>query len=606
MDLTRIEKRYYGILVVLVFTYLVLRSIYVPFVYDEAATFFIYIRLNEWVPWFSYWDANNHLLNSALGVLFYQLFGKSEFVLRLPSLLSFLFYAIATIGISRFFSREVLRYSFVSVMVLMPGFLEFFALARGYGLSISFLTLSVWYALKYINGAQERSAFASLWLIIAATAANMSLLNSAIITLVLVSVIWFLRNGVDKLIVYLFLVIPGLIMLSFFASYSMALKERNLLYYGPETELWSVTFKSFSLMMAGTDMIWMRISIALAFIIALFVGAIFVFRNIVKYNFLKPLNYVYLVFAGNVAAIALMNLLLKVNLPEDRTGIYLFPMVVIVMFFLVNEIKGVTKRFYRSDILLTPVFAMVLPLLWMVNVSFTSVYKDNYFPRSFVDSIYSEWSKTGDEYPPLVGGTKGRDYPLAWESFVRDKSVTRIEKDGFPNQACDFVIIEPSFYKDFRGNYRLMDSTSVTGYCLMRRKTFLLRRSTAVVNCLESEGPDRGAYYNFNDFYVDTLRGKALELRWNVRVVVPGNGWGGRLVYELTDRNDTVIDYQSIQLERLSHKYRNGSPLKVSMLLPALPNNAYKIHCFFWNTDSIPLHLRSGQVELMRLKERDK
>ena len=79
-------------------------------------------------------------------------------------------------------------------------------------------------------------------------------------------------------------------------------------------------------------------------------------------------------------------------------------------------------------------------MLWMVNISYTSVYKDNYFPKRFVDKIYSEWKVNGDEYPPLVGGTKGRDYPLAWESYVRDERVTRIEKDGFPNQFCDFII----------------------------------------------------------------------------------------------------------------------------------------------------------------------
>lgn len=603
MDLTRIEKRYYGILVVLVFTYLVLRSIYVPFVYDEAATFFIYIRLNEWFPWFSYWDANNHLLNSALGVIFYQLFGKSELVLRLPSLLSFLFYAVATIGISRYFSRVFLRYSFVSIMLLMPGFLEFFALARGYGLSISFLALSVWYAIRYTNGERERNAFAAIWCIITATAANMSLLNSALLTLGLVSVVWFLRNGYKKIGLYLLFVVPALMILSFFAVYSMALKERNLLYYGPKTELWSVTFKSFSLMMAGDDMISIRIAIALAFIIAFFLGVVLVFRNIVKFNFLKPLNYVYLLFAGNVAAIALMNLLLQVNLPEDRTGIYLFPMVVMVMFFLANEIKAADTRFIRTDLILTPVFAMVIPLFWMVNVSFTSVYKDNYFPSSFVDSIYSEWSKTGEDYPPLVGGTKGRDYPLAWESFVRDKNITRIEKDGFPNQVCDFVIIEPEFYDDFTTNYSLMDSTSVTGYCLMKRKMFLKRIAIGEVSCSESEGPDRREYYNFNDFYVDTLRGKTLGLRWDVRVVIPGNGWGGRLVYELTNSKDSMIDYQSIQLERLSHIYRNGRSLKLSMLLSDLPKDAYKLHCFFWNTDTIPLHLRSGHIELMEMKE---
>ena len=84
------------------------------------------------------------------------------------------------------------------------------------------------------------------------------------------------------------------------------------------------------------------------------------------------------------------------------------------------------------------------------------------------------------------------------------------------------------------------------------------------------------------------------------------DGWGGRLVYELKDRRDSVVDYQSIQLERLSHIYRNGIPLRVSMLIPKLTSRTYKLHCFFWNTDTIPLHLRSGKVDIMRLVERSR
>lgn len=606
MDLTKIEKRYYGILTVFVFLYLILRSIYVPFVYDEAATFFIYIRLNEWLPWHSYWDANNHLLNSALGVICYQLFGKSEFVLRLPSLLSFLFYSIAVIGISRFFSRAALRYGFVTVMLTMPGLLEFFALARGYGLSISFLTLSVWFALKYVRDDGTGKAFAAIWLMIAAIASNMSLLNSGILTLGLISIVWWLRNDFQKIGLYLLLIVPVIGMLLFFAAYSMALKERGLLYYGSQTELWSVTFKSFSLMMAGSDMIWMRISLALAFFVAFFWGLYTVLKSFLRLEFVSTLNYVYLLFAGNVMAIAVMNLFLKVNLPEDRTGIYLFPLLVILMFFLVNEISSTVKEVSKHDLILVPILAMVLPLLWMVNFSYTSVYKDNYFPKRFVDKIYSEWKVNGDEYPPLVGGTKGRDYPLAWESYVRDERVTRIEKDGFPNQFCDFIMVEREFYDKFTNHYELLDSTSVTGYRLMKRKQFLTREHIGSVNCEESSGPDRTEYYNFEDFLVDSLEGNALELRWEVRVVVPADGWGGRLVYELKDRRDSVIDYQSIQLERLSHIYRNGIPLRVSMLIPKLTSRTYKLHCFFWNTDTIPLHLRSGKVDIMRLVERSR
>ena len=69
-----------------IFIYLIIRSIYVPLIHDEAATFFHYIQSSSFIPFHSLNDANNHFLNSLLTYISYTLFGDSEFALRLPNL----------------------------------------------------------------------------------------------------------------------------------------------------------------------------------------------------------------------------------------------------------------------------------------------------------------------------------------------------------------------------------------------------------------------------------------------------------------------------------------------------------------------------------------
>ena len=66
-------------LATMVWIYLGMRSVYVPLIHDEAVTYFTYIQSANFIPPWAYWDANNHLLNSAASALFHVLFGSSPF-----------------------------------------------------------------------------------------------------------------------------------------------------------------------------------------------------------------------------------------------------------------------------------------------------------------------------------------------------------------------------------------------------------------------------------------------------------------------------------------------------------------------------------------------
>ena len=85
----KISSVFYLILFAILWTYLLIRTIKVPFLEDEIATWFIYIMHGHLLPMSGYVDANNHILNSILAWIPAQFFDPSPAILRLPNFLFF-------------------------------------------------------------------------------------------------------------------------------------------------------------------------------------------------------------------------------------------------------------------------------------------------------------------------------------------------------------------------------------------------------------------------------------------------------------------------------------------------------------------------------------
>jgi hypothetical protein len=65
------------VLFFLIWLYLWLRAFYVPLIYDEIATFYGYVHVGKFIPFYAHWDANNHIINSLLSSILFIKFQKS-------------------------------------------------------------------------------------------------------------------------------------------------------------------------------------------------------------------------------------------------------------------------------------------------------------------------------------------------------------------------------------------------------------------------------------------------------------------------------------------------------------------------------------------------
>lgn len=127
--------------------YVAARAGLLSLTHDEASTWAHALDYeNLWACWRSphCWDtANLHWLNTWLMQGSMALFGDAEWALRLPNLLALgLYLAVLIRLLRRHTDRLWLRWAGLALLATHPYFLEFFGLARGYGLACAFLLLS--------------------------------------------------------------------------------------------------------------------------------------------------------------------------------------------------------------------------------------------------------------------------------------------------------------------------------------------------------------------------------------------------------------------------------------------------------------------------------
>ncbi len=140
-----------------------------PFTHDESLSFAIF----SWQPAWGK-SANNHLLNTFLMQWCSKLFGDSELSLRLPNLLAHAIYLLCTVGLIRRLDHSLVQITGFALLNLNPFLLDFFFLARGYGLALAFMLLSLYSLLRAFE--EHRQAGTGRYAYLCALAGSLAVL----------------------------------------------------------------------------------------------------------------------------------------------------------------------------------------------------------------------------------------------------------------------------------------------------------------------------------------------------------------------------------------------------------------------------------------------
>lgn len=166
-----------------------MRAARVPLTYDEAASYIRYIDTSSSSVFdtsplsvFNFEVATNHFLNTLLTKVSVVVAGDSELMLRIPNLLAYAMYLVFSVLILRRYVRPWIAAAGLLLLNLNPYVLDFFALSRGYGLSLGFLMGAMFFLFRFLDRLKarqdgSRDASRTLGFALAAVMSNFALLN---------------------------------------------------------------------------------------------------------------------------------------------------------------------------------------------------------------------------------------------------------------------------------------------------------------------------------------------------------------------------------------------------------------------------------------------
>lgn len=396
---------------ILLFIYVSYRAHNLSFTHDESLSYTIIRGDNSKI-----YTANNHLLNTVFMASSSYLFGESEFALRLPNILSFALFLAGLFLVLRKSENKWIAMACGSLILLNPLILEFFSLARGYGLSMGFLMMSLYFLFRnqfsyktyqsLISDFKYVVLFAFL-----ALCSSLSLINYYIAILVVFIIQYLLlvynknkkhdKNHISFILSTSLAIIPLVLSI----AYLMFLNSLNRLYFGEYSLINMLNSIIVQSLYLTTYPGWIELIIKY-FIISIIVATIIfiIFYKKASANLKKITGLFLLIVVGFI----IENLIFKAKYPSGRTGLFLIPIISILIYFLLTEVIQASKKQNQTIVSVVASIIIVVPMIINFSKNFTTEYtftwqydahtkdmmtllKDHYTVADSIYSISNHW-----------------------------------------------------------------------------------------------------------------------------------------------------------------------------------------------------------------------
>jgi len=416
---------------VLLFAYTSYRAFVLSITWDEAFSYLEYIQHNIFIEKrFGEMSANNHLLNTWLCILLLKVFSVSEFILRIPSLIAHIIFLVSSAQLVVRFSNKWLIISSFLIINCNPYVLDFFSLSRGYGLSISFMLLSLHHLINYLS--KEYKLKYALFSIVAggfAVLSNFVLLNYFVVLFLLFSfflLIKFIKEKEHRLknTIY-FIVIENsvILILLFIVPITFKLRTAGALFYGGDYSFWSDTVSTsvISCLYGLSYGHWVVVLLKLILLATLGVSAAYLFLKFRKKEFetdtIIIFSLLFLITATAALFVAQHHLLHTLYL-MDRTTIFYIVLFNVLLVYVVNIV-------FKNKKIVIPVHLILLGLtlfhfVLCFNFSYVWEWKINANMKEMAEDIEKNKEPITSESPIISVGT-----PLIFESGLNYYRVTR-------------------------------------------------------------------------------------------------------------------------------------------------------------------------------------
>lgn len=183
-----------GLLSIILISFAAFKSYNTSFTHDESLSYNNYV-FTSFMDIVSYADpyTNNHILNTLMMKWSQAIFGDGELALRLHSVLALAGYLFFCYQLLKELAGKLLFSGFL-LLVANPYLLDYFSLARGYGISICFMTGSVWFATRWLKRKTLTDLAAFNFMAFLAVFSNFSLVTFYLCALAAINLVQLLQS----------------------------------------------------------------------------------------------------------------------------------------------------------------------------------------------------------------------------------------------------------------------------------------------------------------------------------------------------------------------------------------------------------------------------
>lgn len=380
------NKNYFDAIIIVSFiSILFYKALNTELSFDEAYTFLNYSYTGDI---FNIGIANNHILNSYLISLFSKA-SFSEFVIRLPNLIAGMVYGLV---IFKMLKDQDFKYLGYCILLTNPYLFDFFAIARGYGLSTLFLFLSSY---LYLNQKDEHNLIPFLFIILSTFSYHT--------TVVFLIVFWILNLKINvknlKSIVFLAsnAVISFVIFLNIYVLFNITRPGKPL--YGIDE------ISIFDLLSGSFGFASLYINKNIFFII--FVNILFYIPIFVLSKFNKRQKLLFFISYLSIVLIYVIPILVGRPFPLLRSVLPFFSPILLLIYESLVIIFKNQKKSLSNKITLITILVLTSNIIFQIDTRETIDWKDDFSKRQILQlrnnsceylMPYSELGPVGQYY----------------------------------------------------------------------------------------------------------------------------------------------------------------------------------------------------------------
>jgi len=331
------------------FFYIFIRAVKVGATFDEIMTIEGPVKLSFFGMFFKFSPlANNHLLNSFLIKILFLLGNESLLVARLPNVLSFILYSYFGYKITVKNLSPILGLGCFLLLLCNPFLLDFFSLARGYGLSLAFLMGALYFGSEQFKRPSTSALSKSLFFASLSVLSVFSMIYFWLSLAALLNLIPLFKKDYPLFRKsLLFSSIIGIVLFCIIAAPLMKLIDAHALVYGGNTSFYSDTLLSvtrYTLYHFETTRTTYLVLNGMLAALGLVVLTSYALQR--EWVSLKTLLLGLLL--SPITLIILAHHLARVLYPINRVALFIYPLFILCLSFFLNDLN----KYLRASLVL--------------------------------------------------------------------------------------------------------------------------------------------------------------------------------------------------------------------------------------------------------------